>query len=128
MPAWDDYKAEAAARGALAFELFVAVSEPAAAPEVIRETLPAHLEYIGGLEAKGSLVLAGPLSDETGREMQAMGMIVVRAENFEDAYALIAGDPMHQTGARTFTLRKWLINEGGFSLTVRLSGQSVALG
>jgi len=35
---------------------------------------------------------------------------------------------MHQSGARHYTLRKWLINEGGLSVSVRLSEQAVTLG
>ena len=76
MPLWDDYKAEAKSRGALALELFVAHSSPAAAPDIIKANLPAHLAYQAQLEAEGHLVMAGPLSDETGTHMQAMGMIV----------------------------------------------------
>lgn len=127
MPAWDDYKAAAKSRGALALELYVAQSSPAAEPDVIKANLPDHLAYQAKLESEGSLVMAGPLSDETGTQMQSMGMIVYRAESLEAARALAEGDPMHASGARTFVLRKWMINEGGLTLTVRLSGQSVDL-
>ena len=34
---------------------------------------------------------------------------------------------MHQTGARAYVLRRWMINEGGFSVSVGLSGQTVTL-
>jgi hypothetical protein len=127
MPAWDTYKAEAKARGALAFELYVVVSTPAAGPEKVKETLPAHLAYQAHQEQNGMLVFAGPLSDETGIEMQGMGLIVYRAASFEAARALAEGDPMHASGARTFTLRKWMINEGSLTVSIGLSGQTVAL-
>ncbi len=127
MPAWDDYKSEAKSRGALAFELYVAQSTPAAAPDVIKAALPDHLAYQAKLEAEGKLAMAGPLSDETGQQMQAMGMIIYRAASMDEARALAEADPMHATGARTFVLRKWLINEGSLTLSVRLAGQSVAL-
>ncbi len=128
MPAWEEYKAEAESRGALAFELFVAVSVPVADPATIKATLPDHLAYIKSLEASGDLVFAGPLSDETGTQMQAMGMLVMRAPTFEAAQALAENDPMHLTGARKFTLRRWLINEGSFSLTVKFAERAVQLG
>lgn len=127
MPKWEDYKAEAKSRGALAFELFVVQSTPAAEPATIKSVLPDHLAYIKSLEASGQVALAGPLSDETGEEMQAMGMLILRAANFEEARTLAANDPMHKTGARTFTLRKWMVNEGSFSLTVKFAGQNVEL-
>lgn len=128
MPAWETYKQEARARGALALELFVAVSAPVAAPEALRAVLPDHLAYQGELERAGKLAFAGPLSDETGTEMIGMGMMVYRAETFEAARALAEADPMHKAGARSFTLRKWLVNEGSLTLSVGLSGRTVVLG
>lgn len=89
--------------------------------------MPDHLAYQAEREAEGTLVFAGPMSDESGEQMQGMGMIVYRASSFEHARELASNDPMHKTGARSFTLRKWLINEGSLTLSVRLSGQSVAL-
>lgn len=128
MPTWDAYKNEARERGALAFEVYVAQSMPVAPPEEIKAVLPDHLDYIRGLEASGSLMMAGPLSDETGTQMQAMGMLVLRAASLEEARDLAANDPMHARGVREFTLRKWLINEGALTLSVFLSGQTVRLG
>ena len=127
MPAWDDYKSEAKSRGALALELYVAQSTPVKGPDALRAVLPDHLAYISQLERDGVLMFAGPLSDETGTQMQGMGMLVLRANSFEEAQTLAANDPMHLTGTRTFTLRKWLINEGGFTMSVTLSGQSVSV-
>ena len=114
-------------RGSLAFELYVVESTPAAAPEDVKENLPAHLAYQQSLENEGSLAFAGPLSDETGEQMQGMGLIVYRASSMIDARQMADADPMHQSGARRYTLRKWLINEGSLSLNVGLSTNSVDL-
>ncbi|WP_417523636.1 YciI family protein [Marinovum sp.] len=127
MPSWDSYKTEARARGALALELYVAHSVPAGDPAAVKAALPDHLAYQARLEAEGKLALAGPLSDETGTQMEGMGMIVYRAESLEAARALAEADPMHRAGARSFTLRRWLINEGSLTLSVGLSGKTVAL-
>ena len=127
MPAWKDYKAEAKGRGALAHEVYVAVSTPVGAPDGVKAALPDHLQYLKGLEADGSLMFAGPMSDETGAEMQGVGMLILRAASLEEARGLAEGDPMHKTGARSFTLRRWLINEGSVTVTAGLSSQSVAL-
>ncbi len=121
MVAWKDYKAEATARGALALELYAVLSTPAGAPEDVKANLPAHLAYQADLERSGSLAFAGPMSDESGENMQGAGLIIYRAESFEAAHALAAGDPMHQSGARSFILRRWLINEGSLTLQVGLS-------
>jgi uncharacterized protein YciI len=125
MPAWDDYKTDAKARGALALELYVAQSTPAAPPETVKANLADHLAYQAKLEAAGQLVMAGPLSDESGEMMEGAGQMVYRAASFDEAKALVANDPMHLSGARSYSIRKWLVNEGGLTMTVRFAEQSV---
>jgi len=127
MVAWTEYKQMAKERGALALELFVVESTPAKRPEDVKENLPAHLGYQRDLEKRGVLVLAGPLSDATGAIMVGTGLIIYRAGSMAEAVQLANGDPMHQSGARSFTLRKWLVNEGSISLSVGLSTGSATL-
>ncbi len=124
---WADYKAQAKERGALALELYVAHSFPAKTPEDVRAALPDHLAYQAKLESGGALAFAGPMSDETGEEMQGMGLIIYRADSLETARAIADADPMHQSGARSYTLRRWMINEGSVSLNVGLSTKTVGL-
>ncbi|MFY0617674.1 YciI family protein [Shimia sp.] len=121
MVAWADYKSEAKNRGALALELFVAHSTPAKAPTDVKESLANHLAYQAELERAGLLAFAGPMSDETGEHMQGVGLIIYRAESLEAARLLAENDPMHKSGARSFVLRRWLINEGSLNLSVGLS-------
>ncbi len=127
MPAWSEYKQAAQERGSLALELYAVVSTPAKSPEALKENLPAHLAYQAEQEQQGRLVMAGPLSDLSGELMEGVGMIVYRAESLEAATALAEGDPMHKTGTRTFTIRRWLVNEGSFQLDIKLSAQSIRL-
>lgn len=128
MPSWSEYKATARERGALAFELYVAESTPMASPDEVRETLPRHLEYQRKLEGEGKLFLAGPMSDETGEQMQGIGLVIYRAESLEDAKALADADPMHLENRRSYKLRRWLINEGSPSFSTALSRREVILG
>ena len=121
MVAWADYKAQAKARGALALELYVAHSTPAQGPEAVKAALPDHLAYQAELERAGQLAFAGPMSDETGDHMQGVGLISYRADRLEAERALAEGDPMHKSGARSFVLRRWMINEGSLTLHVGLS-------
>ena len=121
MVAWMDYKAEAKGRGALALELYVAHSTPARAPEDVKASLPDHLAFQAELERAGQLAFAGPMSDETGDHMQGLGLIIYRADSFEAARALAEADPMHLSGARTFVLRRWMINEGSVTVSAKLS-------
>jgi len=127
MVAWADYKAEAKSRGALALELYAAISTPVKKPEDVKASLPAHLAYQAELERAGSLAFAGPMSDESGDHMQGTGLIIYRADSLEAARGLADKDPMHQSGARTFTLRRWMINEGSLNLSVGLSTNTATL-
>ena len=121
MVAWSEYKKHAEERGSLAFEVYVAVSTPVMGPEAVREVLPDHLAYLQSLEREGRIMFAGPLSDESGDTMEGVGMLVLRAASLEEARELAENDPMHVTGARSYSLRRWLINEGSLNLTVGLS-------
>lgn len=123
MPKWSDYRETARSRGALALELYVVQSEPAADPEAMKETLPRHLEYQKKMESQGALVFAGPVSDETGEDMNGAGMIIYRASSFDEARSFAQADPMHAEGRRSFTLKRWLINEGSLTISLSLSEQ-----
>ena len=127
MVAWVDYKADAKKRGALALELYVAMSTPAKAPEEVKAVLSEHLAYQAELEGKGFLAFAGPMSDESGENMQGMGLIIYRAKSLEAARLLADNDPMHKAGARTYVMRRWMINEGSLNLSVGLSTKGIAL-
>lgn len=127
MVAWVEYKREAAERGALALELYAVISTPAAAPEQLKANLTDHLAYQARLESEGQLAFAGPMSDETGDHMQGAGLIIYRAQSLEKARALADSDPMHSSGARSYVLRRWLVNEGFVSLNVGLSTGSISL-
>ncbi len=128
MVAWTEYKAQAKSRGALALEMYVAQSTPVDGPEAVKANLEDHLTYIRQLETSGRIMCAGPLSDDTGDHMQGVGMIVYRAQSLAEARALAEADPMHASGARAYTLRRWMINEGSISVTVGLSSNTVELG
>ncbi len=48
---------------------------------------PAHLEKMAALDAQGRVVLAGPLTDQTG------SLIVIEADTPEDAHRIAQEDP-----------------------------------
>lgn len=78
------------------------------------------------LERRGVLFGAGPIFDK-GSDAPAAGMIVVRANSFEDAEAIAMEDPLHRDGLRTFTVQRWQVNEGSYRVTVRYSDQSAVV-
>lgn len=52
-----------------------------------RQHRPAHLEKMAALDAEGRVVLAGPLTDQTG------SLIVLEAESREDVDRFVQEDP-----------------------------------
>ena len=62
------------------------------------EIIKRHVEHLRELDTKGVLVLCGPFSDYPG------GMVIVRAENADDARAFAEADPFISSGCKTYEL------------------------
>ncbi len=62
---------------------------------------PAHLDYLNKLFVEGKVVMAGPFTDKRG------GMVIYKAESWEEAKQLAEADPAVTSGARTLELREW---------------------
>src|SRR5271156_986984 len=105
-------------------KFYAVLSQPSAAPEKLKALLPAHLEYMIGLEKRGVLFASGPLSDGAGPPNGA-GLTVLRAASAGEALALADADPFVVNGLRTYELKEWTIMEGTLGLRVNLSDQSV---
>ena len=86
-----------------------------------------HLAHQIDLERRGIMFGAGPLYTEGSEGGPPMaGLIIIRAASFEEAKAIADADPMHSNGLRTYTLRRWSLNEGTVSLRVNFSDQSMS--
>ena len=97
---------------------------PDTAPERLRATLPAHLDHQVALEKEGVLFAAGPLDAEDGSRR---GLIVIRANSFEDARRIADTDPFHAQGLRTYTVEQWTVNEGSYTVRLTYSDQRLSL-
>jgi uncharacterized protein len=106
-------------------EMYLVVTRPVRSPEIAKR-LGDHLAHQVDLEKRGILFAAGPLYPRDSNIPEA-GMFILRANSFEEAEAIAKTDPFHAAGLRTFTLQKWRINEGSFTVTVNLSDQSMKL-
>jgi uncharacterized protein YciI len=122
---WRERIDNARAEGLAAREYFVVFTTPKAGREVVQRHLGIHLEYQRDLEKRGVIVAAGPLSDESGTEWTGKGMIVLRAATLQEARAIADADPMHRDGVRTYEIYPWLMNEGSFTLSVKLAAQRI---
>ena len=105
-------------------KLFVVLSTPKAGPEQIVATLPAHLEYMIGLEKQGVLFASGPFADADGRS-RGHGMTILRTTTMEEARKVAEADPFVVQGLRAFDVREWTLMEGSLGITVNFSDQSV---
>src|ERR1700758_396984 len=106
-------------------KLYAVISQPSSAPEKLKPLLPAHLEYMIGLEKRGLLFASGPLSDGGAGPPNGAGLTILRAANAQEARALAEADPFVTNGLRTFELKEWIVMEGSIGLKINLSDQSV---
>jgi uncharacterized protein YciI len=111
-------------RAMLRKKLYVVLTRATAAPEAIQAVLPAHLEYMIGLEKRGAVFASGPLT-EPGGAPRGDGLTVLRAASAEEARRIADADPFSVNGLRTFELREWTVMEGSLGLKVNLSDQSI---
>ena len=60
------------------------------------ETRPAHVEWLNGLNAAGTLKIGGPFLDGDGKPCGSL--VIVKADSIEAAAALAAEDPYAKAG------------------------------
>jgi len=106
--------------------LYAVLTIPVVDGEQVMKVLPDHLKYQVSLEKRGIMFAAGPLFDQDGAPPRA-GLIIIRASSFAEADEIAKADPMHARGLRTYTLDKWQINEGGFTLKVQFATHATTL-
>jgi uncharacterized protein len=107
-------------------KLYVLLSKPLVSPEKLKPVLPAHLEYMIGLEKRGLVFASGPLADAAGEgPPSGHGLTILRAANANEARRIAEGDPFFVAKLRTFELKEWTIMEGTLGLRVNLSDQSI---
>jgi len=105
-------------------KLYVLLSKPLVAPEKLKPVLPAHLEYMIGLEKRGLVFASGPLT-EPGGAPAGFGLTVLRTKDADEARAIAEAEPFFVHGLRSFELKEWTVMEGTLGLRVNLSDQSV---
>lgn len=107
-----------ASREMLQKQLYAIFTTPTDGLGPVFANLEEHLKYQVQIEQEGVMYAAGPLWTDDEQSWEGEGLVVVRAASRDEAVAIAERDPMHKSGARSFTVRPWLINEG--TVTVRL--------
>lgn len=113
-----------ACEGMLRKQFFVVFTTPVNGLGPVMENLELHLKFQIELEEKGIMFGAGPFFTEDMKEWKGDGMVILRADSMAEADKIAASDPMHQSGARSYKIRPWLMNEGSYTLKVRYSDGS----
>jgi uncharacterized protein YciI len=106
--------------------LYVVFTQPVKAWEEIAAVIPEHLRYQVSLEQRGIMFGAGPLMNEEGKP-RGRGMIIIRANSFDEAKAIADADPMHARGVRAYSIDRWTMNEGTVTIKVTYSDQRMRI-
>lgn len=120
---WKDIVERCESMGMLAKKLYVVFTSPAEGLGKVMENIEEHLAYQHEIEQNGTMFAAGPFATDDESMWQGEGMVIIRADSLAEAEKVAAADPMHSSGARTYRVRPWLMNEGSFTVRVTYSDQ-----
>ena len=123
MDAKSDLSAEELMARMLRKQLWVVMTKAVKPPEEVRRHLKAHLDYQIKIEKEGIMYGAGP-ANPPGDPKPAFGLIIIRAKDEAEARRIADADPMHSSGARTYDLYRWSLNEGRINVTLDFSDQT----
>lgn len=110
-----------ASKGMLQKQLYVVFTKPTRGLGPVLENLKEHLEFQCSLERSGIMFGAGPFWADNEEDWHGEGMVIIRAASLAEAKRIAAEDPMHKAGARSFSVRPWLLNEGTVTLKITYS-------
>ena len=108
----------------LAKQLYAVFTTPTNGLGPVMENIEAHLAFQNDLEKRGIMWGAGPFWNDDESTWDGEGMVVIRAGSLAEAKEIAASDPMHAAGARSFTVRPWLVNEGTLNIKLDFSGKT----
>lgn len=115
---------KAASSRMLQKQLYAIFTRPVDGLGPVLARMEEHLAFQVDLERQGVLFAAGPMWTDTEDEWEGDGLVVVRAGSRAEATQIAERDPMHVSGARSFTVRPWMINEGTVTVRLDYSSQS----
>ena len=102
-------------------DLYVVFTKPTNGMIPVMENLEDHLKFQVSLEKQGIMFGAGPFWEDNEIDWNGEGMVIIRANSIDHAKEIASTDPMHKSGARNFTVRPWLLNEGNIQVTMDYS-------
>jgi uncharacterized protein YciI len=91
------------------------------------ELLEAHLQWAIDVERRGLLFASGPFVEDGGVPGALGGMSILRASSLEEANNILAEDPFIREKVYLPFVKKWMLMEGGVTVSFRFSDQSYLL-
>ncbi|MEM1288332.1 MAG: YciI family protein [Pseudomonadota bacterium] len=117
-----------ASKGMLQKQLYAVFTTPTNGMGPVMDNIEEHLKFQVELEQRGIMFGAGPFWADDETTWNGEGMVLIRAESLAHARQIAETDPMHSSGARSFTVRPWLLNEGRITVTIDYSTGRHAVG
>ncbi len=102
-------------------QLYVIFTTPTDGMGPVMENLEEHLKFQISLEQRGIMLGAGPMWADDEHTWNGEGMVIIRADSLAHATEIANTDPMHISGARSFKVRPWLLNEGRITVELNFS-------
>jgi uncharacterized protein len=90
------------------------------------ETILEHVSYVVDLERRGILFAAGPFVTPEGAPA-GDALLIVRAEDEDQAREFFSADPLIKSGFRTVEVHRWQVHEGQLTISVNFSDQTYHL-
>jgi uncharacterized protein YciI len=126
-PTWDEMVTKCSELGLLAKNLYVIFTSPVNGLGPIMEVLDEHLAYQNKIQNQGIMFGAGPFSDDSEKNWDGEGMVIVRAGSMAIAKEIADNDPMHKSGARSYRIKPWLLNEGKMIVELKFSDKTMEI-
>lgn len=102
-------------------DLYVVFTKPTNGMITVMENLEDHLKFQVSLEKQGIMFGAGPFWEDNEIDWNGEGMVIIRANSIDHANEIASTNPMRKSGARSFTVRPWLLNEGNIEISLDYS-------
>ena len=100
--------------------LYVVIWKSFGKPDLIKENLAKHLQFMIGLEKRGALFASGPFTPGNGAQI-GDGLTILRAVSLDEARVFANSDPFVIAGARTYDIREWTLMEGRIGISLDFS-------
>ena len=98
-------------------DLYVVFTKPTNGMIPVMENLEDHLKFQVSLEKQKIMFGAGPFWEDNEIDWNGEELVIIRANSIDHAKEIASTDFMRKSGARSFTVRPWLLNESNIEIS-----------